>query len=62
MVQHFLDADYPPNIVQEGLVKLQTLLKPSTDAADENEQNDKIFLITTYNPSGKILGDIVKDN
>ena len=29
---------------------------------DDEHQDDKIFLITTYHPSGRILGDIVKSN
>ena len=68
MSKHFLEANYPPKIVQEGFSKAYhkdrlSLLRPPPGGPtkDDSKEND-IFLITTYHPSGRILGDIVKQN
>ena len=65
MGHHFLRADYPANIVQEAFSRAYhkdraTLLNPPPRETEEDTTN--IFLITTYHPGGRILGDVVKQN
>ena len=67
MSKHFLRAKYPPAILQKAFSKAfhldrDSLLKPKEDNQDPDAYLDEIFLITTYHPSGRILGDIVKQN
>ena len=66
MTKHFLKAKYPPKIMQEAFSKAfhlnrHTLLNPP-NKEDEATELDEIFLITTYHPGGRILGDIVHQN
>ena len=68
MAKHFLEANYPPKVVHEGFSKEYhkdrlSLLRPLTGGpADKDSKVNNIFLITTYHPSGRILGDIIKRN
>ena len=66
MAGHFMKADYPPKVVQEGFSKAyhtnrNNLLNP-TNRTPTEKNKDEIFLITTYHPSGRILSDITKGN
>ena len=67
MSKHFLRAKYPPAILQKAFSKAfhldrDSLLKPKEDNQDPDAYLDEVFLITTYHPSGRILGDIIKQN
>ena len=68
MAKHFLEANYPPQIVQDGFSKayhkdrLFLLRPPTGDPTNDDSKENDIFLITTHHPSGRILGDIVKQN
>ena len=68
MAKHFLYAKYPPKVVQEGFSKAYhrdrlALITPPTGEVDIKESKDNdIFLITTYHPSGRILGEIIRQN
>ena len=66
MASHFLKANYPSDVIQKGFSKafhtdinelLVTERLPKTD-----EEEEKVFLITTYHPGGRILGSIVNQN
>ena len=66
MTKHFLKTQYPSKILQEAFSRAyhldrNTLLQPK-QLVDDDHQDDNLFLITTYHPSGRILGDIVKSN
>ena len=63
MGHHFLRANYPAKIVQEAFSRgyhkdRASLLNPPPREQEEDTAN--IFLITTYHPGGRILGDNVK--
>ena len=65
MGHHFLRANYPAKIVQEAFSRgyhkdRASLLNPPPREQEEDTAN--IFLITTYHPGGRILGDNVKQN
>ena len=65
MAHHFLRADYPAKTVQEAFSRAYhkngaLLLNPPPRVQEEDTTN--IFLLTTYHPGGRILGDIVKQN
>ena len=67
MSKHFLRAKYPPEILQKAFSKAfhldrETLLNPKQNSQDPDMDLDEVFLITTYHPGGRILGDIVKRN
>ena len=67
MSKHFLRADYPPAILQEAFSKAyhldrKILLNPKDNTQDPEDILDEVFLITTYHPGGRILGNIVKRN
>ena len=40
----------------------RTMSKPTVGPTKDDSKENDIFLITTYHPSGRILGDIVKQN
>ena len=65
MAHRFLRADYPAKTVQEAFSRAYhkdraLLLNPSPRVQEEDTTN--IFLITTYHPGGRILGDIVNSH
>jgi hypothetical protein len=64
IASHFLRRDYPQDLVEEALIKVRridrlTLLQPSTNPP-KNDQ-DNLFLVNMFNPSGTPLRDIVSD-
>ena len=66
MAGYFLKAKYPSDTIQKSFSKAfhidRNTLLVTERQSNEDEDTDKVFLITTYHPSGKILGNIVHRN
>jgi hypothetical protein len=61
--RHFLRRNYPPQIVEEAIIKVRrtersTLLQPSTQ---EKKDQDNLFLVSMFNPTGSPLREIVTE-
>jgi hypothetical protein len=64
--QHFLRRNYPLELLEEAILKVrrldrQALLAPKTDTT-KNKEEDKLFLISTFNPRDSPLTRIVNKN
>ena len=66
MASHFLTAKYASDVIQKGFSKAyptdRNTLLITERSMKTDEEEDKVFLITTYHPSGRILGSIVNQN
>ncbi len=68
IAKHFLRRGYPRDLVEESLLKVRridrsTLLEKPTDpqVAPQSDE-ERFFLITTYNPANPNFNDIVRKN
>jgi hypothetical protein len=64
--QHFLRRNYPLNLLEEAILKVrrldrQTLIEPKADNTKSRDEN-KLFLISTFNPRDSPLTKIVNKN
>ena len=66
MASHFLTAKYQSDVIQKGFSKAyhtdRNTLLITDRSLKTDEEEDKVFLITTYHPNGRILGSIVNQN
>ena len=66
MAGHFHRAGYPKKLLQEAFDKAyrlerQTLLQYNSNTESEIEEK-RLYLITTFHPSGSVLGKIISRN
>ena len=65
---YFHKADYPIDLIQAAFAKTfvldrDTLLAPKVKSTDKSDQDEKrVFLITTYHPTFNNVNSIVKEN
>ncbi len=68
IAKHFLRRGYPIEIIEQSLIKARRLDrsllldKPPTQSSQQTSEEQKFFLITTYNPASPHFRDIVSKN
>ncbi len=68
IAKHFLRRGYPKTLIEESLIKVRridraTLLqKPAAPQTDGRTDEEKFFLITTFNPAGPNFTDMISKN
>ena len=67
MSKNFIKADYPPGVIRKAFERVfrsdrNSLLNPDTQDENDEDKNDKTFLITTFHPNFREFDKIVERN
>jgi hypothetical protein len=65
--QHFLRRGYPLYLIENAVIKVRrldrpTLLGPKTVHDSESDEDDRVIMVTTYNPYENTVRDLAKKN